>query len=588
MSVWEKQYDFYSELKPDNHYNNISDCDFYLCLTVLSYKDDLLSYYPEINLSSLLDILDYSCKKDEDNHYLPELTRNAKKVKKLLRKHIKKVDPPFDELLKAIVHHCDFIIKLHDRIHHFICEEMFERMNQGDEVYVHIDNLDIINADSSEDDRYSLKFSNEVGEPVYYLHCSLVSREMLEYDRMMFEYMRKHPNEKEIIYKPYFSEFIIPVDKKGRVRGKDIGNLFADGIEDTWYTAKLSPNGPRNEFSYVQGDVLTFASPGKMIHNNLELKRITDPTEISNIENTYHSITTCNEDDINDLLSKYASDIKKANVYNVGHANFITLNDSNDKTKIIYDIGVPNNSLDKAENNYNEAFKTMQSITTKMVIISHWDSDHYLGAYSNKKNIFNVPWVVSECNKNGQIAAKRIANYLDCKKKLFMVKKATIRKKPNTPPPFAGYNSGTIDFQLYKGYGTAKPITNINCQGIAVRIEINSVATLMCGDVPYNCLSDSIINNNEYEYVVIPHHASNMSDKSYNALNSIKKIKYPIICVNGTEELGKSGVSVEKGSHCSNIGSKSNQILYFTDDDTHAKVNAYICDLTGNNPIDQK
>lgn len=586
MSVWKKQYDFYSELKPDNHYNNISGCDFYLYLTVAFYKDELLSYYPEINVSSLLDILGPSCKRDEDNHYLPELTQKAKQIKKLLKKHIKKVDPPFDELLRAIVLHCDFIIKMHDRIHHFICEEMFEQMKQGDEVYVHIDNLDIINADSSEDDRYSLKFSNEVGEPVYYLHCSLVSREMLEYDTMMFEYMREHPDEKEIIYKPYFSEFIIPVDKNGRVRGNDIGNLFADGIEDTWYTAKLSSNGPCNEFSYVQGDVLTFASPGKMIHSTLELKRITDPTEISNIENTYHSIKTCNENDIKDLLSKYASDIKKANVYNVGHANFITLNDSNDKTKIIYDIGVPNNSLDQAENNYNEAFITMQSITTKMVIISHWDSDHYLGAYSNKKNIFNVPWVVSECNEGGQIAAKRIANYLDCKKKLFMVKKATRRQKPNTPPPFARYKSGTIDFQLYKGYGTAKPITNINCQGIAVRIEINCVATLMCGDVPYNCLSDSIINNNEYEYVVIPHHASNMNPRSYAALERMKSITYPIICVDNEELLGRTDVKVGDGDHCKKIKEKSGDKVYFTDDNTHS-LKKYELDLSSQNSLTQ-
>ena len=110
----------------------------------------------------------------------------------------------------------------------------------------------------------------------------------------------------------------------------------------------------------------------------------------------------------------------------------------------------------------------------------------------------------------------------------------------------------------------------------------------MCGDIPYDCLPKEIIDKNEYKYFVVPHHASNMSDKSYNALNSIKKIEYPIICVNGTEKLGKSNTNVEKGNHCSKIANKSNQILYFTDDDTHDKVNAYICDLTGNNPIDQK
>ena len=166
-----------------------------------------------------------------------------------------------------------------------------------------------------------------------------------------------------------------------------------------------------------------------------------------------------------------------------------------------------------------------------------------------------------------------------------MVKRETKRKKPNTPSAFAVCSNSTIDFQLYQGYGTAKPITNINCQGIVVRIEINDVATLMCGDVPYNCLSDSIINNNAYEYVVIPHHASNMNPQSYAALDSIKSITYPIICVDNKEMLGRTKVEVDNGKHCTNIKKKSSNKVFFTDDSTHSLVKKYELDLSSQNSL---
>ena len=104
----------------------------------------------------------------------------------------------------------------------------------------------------------------------------------------------------------------------------------------------------------------------------------------------------------------------------------------------------------------------------------------------------------------------------------------------------------------------------------------------MCGDIPYDCLPDSIVKNNNYDYMVIPHHASNMSQKSYNSLRNISSIKYPIICVNGKEELGRTNVLVENGEHCDEIRKKSS-IMYFTDNNTHS-IKGYVCDLLNVNP----
>ena len=161
-------------------------------------------------------------------------------------------------------------------------------------------------------------------------------------------------------------------------------------------------------------------------------------------------------------------------------------------------------------------------------------------------------------------------------------------KIPKNQQPYAEYIGTDYKFQLYTGYGLSSPTTEINCQGIAIRIEHDKIATLMCGDIPYNCLSDNIIVQNEYEYIVVPHYASNMSQDSYYALAKIKRINYPIIYVNNKDKLGKTNVDVDNGEHCQNIKKLSSNKVYFTDDDTHSLVNEYICDLTSINSLTKK
>lgn len=105
----------------------------------------------------------------------------------------------------------------------------------------------------------------------------------------------------------------------------------------------------------------------------------------------------------------------------------------------------------------------------------------------------------------------------------------------------------------------------------------------MCADIPYRCLPDSIIDNKDYDYVVIPHHASDMVKSSYKKLETMSGIEYSFICVKDTETLGKTGVLVKDGDHFKSIDKMTNKEVYFTDDDKHS-VFAYSCDLSKNNP----
>ena len=398
-------------------------------------------------------------------------------------------------------------------------------------------------------------------------------------------------------------EFVIPVDINGNTKGYYNKNDVLQDInsENGWFEARFVPNSDEDSCingSYVEGGMLTFASPadyisGKLVFQNPAFKR-TSKALRADIEEVYNIIQERKTDEINKLLEDHILNIKWANVYNIGHGNFITLNDDNDNTKAIYDIGLPyafpiSKSPRIMKQDYKAVYNEMKNIKAEIVIISHWDSDHYIGAYENKQDIFDIPWIVTECNPKGQINAKRIMAYLYCKKNINYRNNLFLYKgnPKNTQLAFAEYDDNkSYKFQLYKGHGTSPMITPINCQGIAVRISINDVSTLMCGDIPYDCLSDNIINDNVYEYVVIPHHASNMDQKSYDALAKINSIKYPIICVNNKEKLGRTGVKIKKGEHCKNIRKKSGNIVFFTDNNTHS-LKQYKLNLSSRNSLTQ-
>lgn len=457
MTVWEKQYDFYKSLP--NYYNTLLDTvAIYDCLNEALYR---ISYYylyhfPDDSKRAFIDELrntlydDYQrfiivFHSDEEDNSKPiefrdkeaecklfnSLADSAKEIKSYINKEIEIAPEPYRAWFKALKSICNHIVRLKNNIHHCICKEMFASVFHGETVYVYIDNYDVIPSDK---EHYMSAFMNatpEAGEPVEYLHCSVVSKKMLDYDRTMFNLLLENDNDKEKInYRPYFMEFIIPIDKDGKAKGHhiNIAELSELTSENGWFEAKFISNGNNmgsDNYSYVEGGMLTFASPadyisGKLVFQKPEFKRTSKELK-TDIEGVYNRIHERKTDEINVLLEDHIRNIKWADIYNIGHGNFITLNDNKDNTKVVYDIGLPysfpvSKSFSKVKQDFKPAYDIMKKIKAEIVIISHWDSDHYIGAYCNEQDIFDIPWIVTECNPKGQINAKRIMAYLYCKK----------------------------------------------------------------------------------------------------------------------------------------------------------------------------
>ena len=592
MDIWEQQYSFYSGLKSTNSDDDLIRlaADF----MEMSKSFNLNTHYIEKILSDLYD----ECDKHKEPEYFVffkafifSFATNAVDMKKSLKGELKNASRPKSTLIKYLINICEYFIDLKDNIHHCICEELFKEIKNGEEVMVYIDNHDYISSLKNEDAPYMSAFMNaeeEIGNPIDHLHCSLVTKSMISYDRLMFNIIRESHNRdnndrdnnsddnSETIfksYRPYFVEFVIPVDQEGRTLGRyNRNNDFRNiNSENGWFRARfVSSRTSRNSLtnSFVDGELLTIASPEDYLKGKLEYVLNIGNDEV---EKDYSQFLIHARTDVNSLPYRSTPDIHKVSVHNIGHGNFITLEDEFDETKIVYDIGLPRRS---SKNDYKAAYDKIDIMSPDLVIISHWDTDHYMGAYCDNPNLFMVPWIAVKIKESGKINAKRLICLLACHHLIGLIDPDDLA----ISQPFKTFSMSVGTIELYRGSGKAGRITAINCHGIAVKMEMPNVSALMCGDIPYNCLPDSILYGKDYKYVVIPHHASNMPKKSYLKLRHISNIEYPIICVNGNEELGKSGVTVEKGKHCDEIMIVSNGNLYFTDDDIHS-LKRYECVL---------
>ncbi len=596
MDIWEEQFRFYCYLKGPDFFRELLDSIWYFYAMTEEFDPNDVG---DNELHQLIHTF-YRSREPESLKILKSIINyfatQAVERKKELKEELKEESKPNSVQIKYMIGICQYFIDLNNDLHHCICEELFKEIENGEEVLVYIDNHDYISSFKNEDAPYMSAFMNaeeKIGNPIDYLHCSLVTKNMISYDRSMFNAILESDNNiREAIqksYRPYCVEFVIPVDQEGRASGRynRDDNLGQIKGEIGWFGARFVSNRTsRNSLSnsFVVGELLTIASPVKYKSGKLVYKRKLTPDENKKIEDDYSKYLPLARTDFDDILKSCTSDIQKASVYNVGHGNFITLENANNETKIVYDIGPYRKTSKK---NYKAAYNKIAVVSPNLIIISHWDEDHYMGAFCDNPHILDVPWIAVKIKKSGKINAKRIMCCLLCNKRIGLIDPDDM----TISQPFASYKMSVGTIELYRGSGCSSPITPINCQGIAVRIRIPGASALMCGDIPYNCLPDSILYGKEYKYVVIPHHASNMHQDSYDALDTISSIEYSIICVNGNDNLqhkkpGKKTEKVINGTHCTYIKKKTTNPLCFTDDKKHS-IGGYECVLIKSTPINK-
>lgn len=463
--------------------------------------------------------------------------------------------------IKAFLKKC---CDLHKNIHHCICEAMFNEIRNGESVYVFIDDYEKYKPDEND---YLSVFKNvehiEKGDEIVdYLSCSVVSEKILEYDRLMFENLNEGNYH---AYRPYAIEFIIPVYKSGKISGvpfdiNEIKKYTNENGEPFWFEAQISAEKP--DSAYIEGELLTSANPITLSDVILKYKGVLSPEKVKDIEIAYKNYIAVSKHGSVDLdkvlvgtnLNKKLAgiNINQANVFNIGHGNFIALKDKKNKYRahIIYDIGLTYRTSFKNFKKYL-AYDYIKNIQTDMVIISHWDRDHYMASFENTNNIFDVPWIVPECCEvRGKINARRIICYLNIRHLVYMIDRSS---SPNRPVVSVNFNNG-LTMEIYRGEGKDSKITQINCEGLALKFESKDKTTLMCGDVPYICLKD-LFEYKDITYLIVPHHASEMSNGSYDVLDKVNnKIEDAVICANASKAIGKS--------HYSNLRSKANNIIF--------------------------
>ena len=404
---------------------------------------------------------------------------------------------------------CDY-----KKIHHNLCKLMFEYVKSGNEIWIQINEI------------YSTTNNEHLDESTNYIRISILSRNMLEYDRNMFQLLSSESEDSELakdVFRPYFLHFLIDVSKIDEKSRTFISNYENLGL---WYYGSINKND--KDGFLMEGLLESSASPVHYEKRHLIIKNVQlSPHDLHNINITYDapSIPSTNDRDVENRLQIIFDSPKfsKVRTYNVGNGNCIYLKGKSGKQtkRLLYDIGYnmgghPNRHL--TGNPYARSMHAIRSMKPDCIILSHWDLDHIMGCAYAPQHLFHCTWIAPTFPPNEKpiIGARRLAVYLNVIGSLMLVARSVIRTDA-----FARLNyTDHSQISFWMGLGAHGSISAINGEGIIIEIE-NTLSTkhfpekmncLLPGDVPYSSLPNGVnlIRNASIDYLVVPHHGSSM------------------------------------------------------------------------------
>lgn len=292
----------------------------------------------------------------------------------------------------------------------------------------------------------------------------------------------------------------------------------------------------------MEGLIESSASPvhyekGTLIIKNIHLGSII----LKEINDIYDapSIGVRSDKDVNNELEHIFNKTKfsKVRVYNVGNGNCIYIKgfDGNNPKNLLYDIGYHNHAYPSGvlgRTSYQRSIHAIRSFSKHLdcIILSHWDLDHILGCAYAPQYLFHRKWIAPNFPTNDKIviSARRLAIYLDRIGSLILVDR---NPTPQRTGAFASLTDSTGDsiISFWIGNGLARiipgvkrkeanyKISKINREGIIIEIanknhQGKTINCLLTGDVPYSSIPNGVnlTNNSPIDYLVVPHHGSNM------------------------------------------------------------------------------
>lgn len=383
-----------------------------------------------------------------------------------------------------------------DKIIHDKCIEVIkdainsEHKESEHKVYAYLDEINI----------------DETGDNSY-LSFSLITEKILDFD---VEYRTVTG------YRPFFLSYVATENIEAFVKKYEESVKENEQLDyvDRWFEISFSDKEPATPIFEFEGYVEYSASPIKYIQKSLKIIATSIPNDVKEKINETYSVSTTDNGDVDYIFRGVfgGASYKKARVYNVGHGNFITVNGKKgkDRFSFIYDIGTHRGRFGAMKTKYSRAKHAIAGCIPNAVILSHWDSDHFMGVVFAKDIIFEKKWFAPDVNDSGT-NAKRLACFLDYKGVLVMVEKND----------FARVISETDIMKLMMGKNkSTNHITKVNCSGLAFKITTtynNKKVSRFMGDVPYAALVDASGNNlmkddiKKNDNLVMPHHGRKMS-----------------------------------------------------------------------------
>lgn len=395
--------------------------------------------------------------------------------------------------------HRKYLMKEHSKQ----CEKMYEDIIKGDGFYFRLVNKYV---DGNE----------------YRLEFSILSDDMLNYDRKMLNEIDKIDKiDLCFAYRPYFCEFISDYYGKDQLSGM----LDKKKLLDHWYKGCFQTSGNSSPNDIGLDGILVFsASPLVYSKRSLHISDEVDEQTAKEIESCYalNNIPVADNEDVQCIIDDCWQEdrINKINIYNVGHGNCDYI--VGRFHRILYDIGMHyrvRRGVSGVVKEYPRASLAIRNIVPDVVILSHWDMDHVLGCVYAKQSLFEKVWIAPDTIRiNKQIGAKRLAKYLYRLGNLRLVS-----SNVDEPTRIACVNickAQNTHLTLWMGHGSDSKITDSNRRGLFLEIDMlegESIAVL-AGDVPYNCMPNSILTK-DIKFLHVPHHGSDMAISNLKRIN---------------------------------------------------------------------
>ena len=256
-------------------------------------------------------------------------------------------------------------------------------------------------------------------------------------------------------------------------------------------------------------------------------------------QNFISSIDVENDNSFNKIAVPFFKAIRpnKVNVtvFNVGQGNWNEINFDN-QTLICYDFG--SSSSHKLsyliQNHVRPQVRGMiinsildEKILRKILIISHWDVDHYIGLKSLTDIQLKSFKFCIVPNRIENETTARIVEKLKRNTKVIPIEMNSRIQGVSSSRLTVEYNSDIL--KLFKG----TKCRDRNKRGILLSLHFNHQDFVFPGDHHYNQIDDYIMNlcNGRHYNLVIPHHGGNAGN--YRLLNNVRNGSHGIISAGG-------------------------------------------------------